>query len=97
MQSLREMPDRLSAEIEAIQAERSGLLPLDLLTFDLRIMAFYPLVKQHPQFIERLKLISLELRKCVLRWAKDKPQRDDAVATLQGFRGELIDVLDRYG
>jgi hypothetical protein len=60
------------------------------------MMAFTPLIPQHFQFATGLKEISLDIRRLVLRWAKDNPTTDAAIAALRDIRDRLSPLTRKY-
>jgi hypothetical protein len=90
------MPDQLNGFIEAIEANRKYQMDLEKLALDLRKMAFYPLIPEPPQFLGRVKTISLEMRKYGLKCAKQKPTTEDVIASIGKFRQELMDLIGKY-
>ena len=60
-------------------------------------MAFKSLVPQHPQFAAGLKEISLDLRRHVLRWAKNTPRKDETIGAVRDIRERLTQLIDKYG
>ena len=61
------------------------------------MIAFKSLVPQHPQFDTGLKEISLDLRRHVLRWAKNTPKKKEAISMVRDIRERLAQLVDKYG
>jgi hypothetical protein len=95
--SVVEMPSELDSHIESLQNGQLRKTDLEALAHDLRMIAFLPLIPQHPQFAAGLKEISLDFRQLVLRWAKNHPKKDDAISAIQDIRDRLVQVIDKYG
>ena len=93
----RAMPTELDGHVENLQNGQYHWLDLEKLSIELRKLAFSSLVPQHPQFVARLDEISLNLRRHVLRWAKDTPKKDEAIGAIRDIREQLAQLIDKYG
>jgi hypothetical protein len=91
------MPAELDGHLEKLQNDQFHRRDLEKLAHELRTMAFKSLVPQHPQFAAGLKEISLDLRRHVLRWAKNTPRKDEAIGAVQDIRERLAQLIDKYG
>ena len=90
------MPIELDEHLARLQKDQFHRPDLEQLAHGLRMIAFKPLVPQHPQFEAGLKEISLDLRRYVLRWAKDAPKKDEAIDAVQDIRDRLTQLIDKY-
>ena len=90
------MPAELDGHIERLQNDQFHRSDLEKLAHELRTMAFNSLVPQHPQFAAGLKEISLDLRRHVLRWAKNTPKKDEAICAVRDIRERLAQLIDKY-
>jgi chromosome segregation ATPase len=91
------MPAELDGHLEKLQNDQFQRRDLEKLAHELRTMAFKSLVPQYPQFTAGLKEISLDLRRHVLRWAKNAPRKDEAIGAVQDIRERLAQLIDKYG
>ena len=91
------MPAELDGHLEKLQDDQFHRSDLEKLAHELRTMAFKSLVPQHPQFDAGLKEISLDLRRHVLRWAKNTPKKDEAICIVRDIRERFVLLLDEYG
>lgn len=91
------MPAELDGHLEKLQDDQFHRPDLEKLAHELRIMAFKSLVPQHPQFTAGLQEISLDLRRHVLRWAKNTPKKDEAIGAVRDIRERLAQLIDKYG
>jgi hypothetical protein len=91
------MPAELDGHLEKLQDDQFHRRDLEKLSHELRTMAFKSLVPQHPQFAAGLKEISLDLRRHVLQWAKNTPQKDEAIGAVRDIRERLAQLIDKYG
>lgn len=91
------MPAELDGHLEKLQDDQFHRSDLEKLAHELRSMAFKSLVPQHPQFDAGLKEISLDLRRHVLRWAKNTPEKEEAISMVLDIRERLAQLLDKYG
>jgi hypothetical protein len=91
------MPAELDRHLEKLQSDQFHRPDLEKLAYELRLMAFKPLVPQHPQFAAGLQEISLDLRRHVLRWAKNTPNKDEAINAVRNIRERLAQLIDKYG
>jgi len=91
------MPAELDGHLEKLQNDQFQRRDLEKLAHELRTMAFKSLVPQHPPFTAGLKEISLDLRRHVLRWAKNTPRKDEAIGAVQDIRERLAQLIDKYG
>ncbi len=90
------MPAELDEHLESLQNDNFQRNKLEILSHELRTMAFKPLVPQHPQFVAGLKQISLDLRRYILRWAKNTPKNEDAINAVRDIREQLVKLIDKY-
>jgi hypothetical protein len=90
------MPAELDRHLESLQNDQLRRLDLENLAHELRMMAFKTLIPQHPQFAAGLKGISLHLRQHVLQWAKNTPNKDEAISIVWDIRERLAQLLDKY-
>ena len=91
------MPAELDGHRESLQNGQFRRLDLENLAHELRTMAFYPLIRQHPQFVVKLEEISLHLRQHVLGWAKNTPKKDEAIDAIRDIGERLAQLIDKYG
>ncbi len=90
-------PAELDGHLEKLQNHSFHRPDLEKLAHELRTMAFMSLVPQTPQFAAGLKEISLDLRRHVLRWAKNTPKKDEAIGAVRDIRERLAQLIDKYG
>ncbi len=89
-------PVELDGHLEDLRDDQFLRSDLEKLAHALRTMAFKSLVPQHPQFDVGLKKISLDLRRHVLRWAKNTPNKDEAISIVRDIRKRLAQLIDKY-
>lgn len=89
-------PVELDRHLAKLQNDQFARTDLENLARELRKIAFNHLVPQHPQFTTELNEISLDLRRFVLRWAKDTPKKDETIVAVKGIRERLGQLIDKY-
>ncbi|MCB9078558.1 MAG: hypothetical protein H6631_13240 [Anaerolineaceae bacterium] len=91
------IPAELDEYLENLQNGELHRLDLEKLAHELRLIAFKPLVPQHPHFTVELKEISLDFRLNILRWAKNTPKNVEAIEVVKDIRGRLAQLISKYG
>lgn len=90
------MPSELDEHLENLENDKFQRKELEILAHELRTMAFKSLVPQNPQFDSGLKEISIDLRRHVLRCAKNTPKKEDAISSVRDIRERLAKLIDMY-
>lgn len=93
---LAKFPALLNEHIESVQNGQLRLPDLEELSHELRMMGFAELMPQHPQFGVTLDTISLDLRRLVLQWTKNKPKSDEAETAIRAIRDRLSALIATY-
>lgn len=96
LREIRDIFSELGKHIDYLQDGQYHRLDLEMAGNKLRDISFANLIPQHPGFSDGLNEISLDLRKRVLKWAKNNPKKDEAIAVLKDIRNRLGELLDRY-
>jgi hypothetical protein len=91
------MPAQLDEHLLGLENSQPPSLDLESLAHELRLAAFKPLIPQHPRFATGLKEISLDLRRHVLRWAKNTRNKDEAIRAVRDIRERLSELIAKYG
>lgn len=93
---LSAMPSELNMHVESLQTGEFRNAELVTLAHEMRMSAFLKLIPQHPQFATGLSEISLDFRRLVLRWAKNKPKKDEAISAVRDVRDRLSQLVVKY-
>lgn len=88
------VPQALDWHMDQLQDRHFHRRNLEELSYDLRMIAFKPIMPEQPTFSEDLMDISFDLRRCFLRWVKRKPRHDEAVEAIRDIRDRLTHLLD---
>jgi hypothetical protein len=90
------IPAELDAHLESLSNSQPRKSDLEVLSHDLRILALQTLIPEHPQFSSGLAAISLDLRRHVLRWAKNDPAADERSTAVKDVRDQLSRLIAKY-
>ena len=91
------IPAELDAHLESLSNSQPRKSDLEVLSHDLRKLALQTLIPEHPQFSAGLAAISLDLRRHVLRWAKNDPTADERSTAVKDIRDQVSRLIAKYG
>lgn len=84
----------LDWHIDQLQNRHFHRRNLEELSYDLRMIAFKPIMPDQQSFSDELMDISFDLRRCFLRWVKRKPRPNEGVEAIREIRDRLSHLLD---